>query len=104
MHANIEVRDPSLLTTSDWRELRDRNPSGDAPSVDDFKRYLAEEHHRWYGRPWCIGRSYFDFLLGRGLERGHRVLDFGCGAGRLGIWLIGHLEAGQYNGVDHHWS
>jgi SAM-dependent methyltransferase len=32
------------------------------------------------------------------------VLDFGCGAGRLGIWLIGHLEAGHYTGVDHHWS
>ena len=43
---------------------------------------LDEAHHSAYGRPWCLGRDYFDFLVNDlGLRRRDRVLDFGCGSG-----------------------
>lgn len=99
----VEILDHTLLTPDHWKDLRDGRKSAHAVADIDFRRYLAEEHHWLYGRPWCIGRTYFDFLVARGLAPGHRVLDFGCGAGRLGIWLIGYLDAGGYTGIDHHW-
>jgi SAM-dependent methyltransferase len=69
-----------------------------------FDDFLEEKHHHQYGRPWCVGRSYFDYLLEIGLRPDHRVLDFGCGAGRVGIWLIGYLDRGRYFGIDSHLS
>ena len=63
---------------------------------------LAEEHHRIYGRPWILGRFYMDFLVAHGLAPNDRVLDLGCGAGRVGIWLIPYLERGRYFGIDWH--
>lgn len=97
-----EIWDDRLLSVSRWQNMR----AGKAPEAGtpDFARYLSEKHHRFYGRPWCIGRTYFDFLVRSGLKTDESVLDFGCGAGRLGIWLIGYLNAGNYVGVDHHWE
>jgi SAM-dependent methyltransferase len=66
------------------------------------KRFLKEGHHRQYGRPWAMGRYLFDFVVGSGLRPEHRLLDFGCGALRLGIWVIPYLEPGNYFGVDSH--
>jgi len=66
------------------------------------ERFLREEHHSQYGRPWILGRFMFDFLVESGLRPEHRLLDFGCGALRLGIWAIDHLDAGNYCGVDSH--
>jgi len=63
---------------------------------------LTEEHHRHYGRPWILGRFYMDFLVAHGLAPDDRVLDLGCGAGRVGIWLIPYLNRGRYFGVDWH--
>lgn len=62
----------------------------------------AEDHHRSYGNPWLAGRFRVDFVLSHGLLPTHRVLDVGCGAGRLGVWLIRHLEEGRYFGIDPH--
>lgn len=114
----LEVWDRELVQPAGWRDLRDMRRGGgrlekaqddaagrgesDAPAAN-FGRFLSEEHHHLYGRPWCIGRTYFDFLVAQGLAPTDRVLDFGCGAGRLGIWLIDYLEVGGYVGVDHHW-
>lgn len=64
--------------------------------------FLDEPHHRFYGRPWLIGRCYFDQLKAQGLKRGHKVLDLGCGAGRVGVWLTSFLDEGGYCGVDAH--
>ena len=101
--ATIEIWNRALVSSADWRDLRDkRDADPDKPSTD-YKRYLDEDHHRLYGRPWCIGRTYFEFLLRSGLQADHRVLDFGCGAGRIGIWIIPYLQSGHYIGVDHHW-
>lgn len=99
----IEVWNPALVSAADWRELRDKRSPDPAIPATDYARYLAEDHHRLYGRPWCIGRSYFEFLRRAGLRADQRVLDFGCGAGRIGIWLIPFLQHGHYVGVDHHW-
>ena len=63
---------------------------------------LAEEHHRIYGRPWALGREYVDHLLERGIRTDLPLLDFGCGAGRVAIWLVPHLAVGTYCGIDSH--
>jgi SAM-dependent methyltransferase len=63
---------------------------------------FGEAHHRFYAQPWFLGRIRFEFLVGQGLKPGHRVLDLGCGAGRMGIWLISFLEPGRYFGIDAH--
>jgi SAM-dependent methyltransferase len=79
------------------------SPPKDQPIlVEDL---VAEEHHRWYGKAWLMGRLRFDFLIANGLTPRDRLLDLGCGAGRLGIWLIPYLEPGHYFGIDNHlWS
>ena len=57
-------------------------------------------HHNNYGRPWILGRYQFQFLLERGLAPAHKILDFGCGAGRLAIHLVRYLDTGRYCGMD----
>lgn len=69
-------------------------------TIDEF---LREEHHNYYGGPWSMGRFIFDRMVERGLEPRHTVLDLGCGAGRIGIWLAEYLNAGHYCGVDVHY-
>ncbi len=63
---------------------------------------LDEEHHRIYGSKWALGLDQIEFLISQGLEPHHKVLDFGCGAGRLGIHLIKYLYKGNYTGFDGH--
>jgi SAM-dependent methyltransferase len=102
----IELADGStatqLTSVRHWQELVRQSPSsqGDQPIlVEDL---VAEEHHRWYGKAWLQGRLRFDFLVANGLTPRDRLLDLGCGAGRLGIWLIPYLEPDHYFGVDSH--
>jgi SAM-dependent methyltransferase len=64
--------------------------------------FLEEAHHRQYGRPWAVGKYAFEFVVEAGLRPEHRLLDFGCGALRLGKWAISYLEAGNYFGVEAH--
>lgn len=66
------------------------------------ERFLKEAHHRQYGRPWGTGPYLFEFVRDAGLRPEHRLLDFGCGALRLGIVAIPYLETGNYFGVDSH--
>jgi len=67
---------------------------------DRTEAFLQEEHHKQYNRPWSQGRDHADYLLSRGLAPHHKVLDFGCGALRSGIWIIPHLEEGRYFGIE----
>jgi SAM-dependent methyltransferase len=64
--------------------------------------YLEEAHHNQYGRPWALGKCMFEFLVESGLRPEHALLDFGCGALRLGIWAIPYLDEGNYFGIDSH--
>ncbi|MFN0193775.1 MAG: class I SAM-dependent methyltransferase [Aestuariivirga sp.] len=86
-----------------WNEIAraasDMKDGGEEIAVGEF---LREDHHRYYGRPWILGRYYFDKLLNCGLKPSDRVLDLGCGAGRLGLWLIPYLDSGNYTGIDAH--
>jgi SAM-dependent methyltransferase len=92
----------ALRSVGRWQELvrKARRPPEERPIL--VEELVGEKHHRWYGEAWLMGRFRFDFLLAQGLSPRERVLDLGCGAGRLGIWLIPYLEPGRYFGVDPH--
>ncbi len=47
-----------------------------------------------------LGRAGFEVLLSEGLRPSSRVLDVGCGALRLGYWLMRFLDAGCYFGIE----
>jgi SAM-dependent methyltransferase len=47
-----------------------------------------------------FGRMQFDYLAGHGLAPGSRLLEIGCGNLRAGRFLIDHLDAGNYYGID----
>ena len=70
--------------------------------VSEELRFMGEDHHHDYGRPWCLGRDQLEHLLARGLQPEHSLLDVGCGALRSGIWLIPYLDTANYYGVDYH--
>ena len=65
-------------------------------------KLLMEHHHHSYHTPWCHGRDIADYLISRGLQTSHHLLDLGCGSIRAGVWLIGYLDSGRYFGVDAH--
>lgn len=85
----------------DWHSTIPGNRSGKR-GVVDVDTLLDEAHHRQYGRPWGVGRSCFDYLVEIGLLPHNRVLDAGCGAGRVGIHLIRYLDPHCYFGIDSH--
>jgi SAM-dependent methyltransferase len=47
-----------------------------------------------------VGRLGFEVLLAEGLLPSSRVLDVGCGALRLGYWLMHFLDPGCYFGIE----
>lgn len=55
---------------------------------------VLEEWFRW-GEEWSfLLRAY------AGLQSDHRVLEVGCGSGRIAFALRYYLEAGEYHGLD----
>src|SRR3954466_11929262 len=48
----------------------------------------------------AMGQAMFDVLRKEGLRPNSRVLDVGCGALRLGYWLMRFLDAGCYYGIE----
>jgi len=61
----------------------------------------AGAHREMVGGLWEeVGKLQFDFLVGRGLRPGHRLLDVGCGALRGGVHFVRYLERGRYCGLD----
>ena len=74
----------------------------DESTMDIGTDFLYEKHHRSYGRPWMLGKYIYDYLIQRGIQPSDKILDFGCGSGRLGIWLIKFLNQNNYFGMDAH--
>jgi SAM-dependent methyltransferase len=75
---------------------------GDARHAIFVEELLAEAHHHSYGKEWIGGRVWLDFLVAQGLRSSDRVLDIGCGAGRVGVRAVDYLEPDRYFGVDAH--
>ncbi len=46
------------------------------------------------------GPLQLKFLIGRGLTRNSRLLDFGCGTGRFARVAVPWLDPGNYTGID----
>ena len=53
------------------------------------------------GGMWeTIGQLQFDFLVSKGLQPHHKLLDIGCGTLRGGRFFVKYLDAGNYSGID----
>jgi len=63
---------------------------------------LDERHHHYYGRPWILGYYYAEQLFRHGLKKTDKVLDVGCGSGRVALHIIPYLDANCYYGIDSH--
>lgn len=73
-------------------------------SMEDIARRIAEETGGFTGGPaekfGDVGRHALESLQQSGLVPDCNVLDVGCGALRLGYWLIRYLNPDRYFGLD----
>ncbi len=81
------------------RWLFGARPSRRKPEGEAGIRALG--HRRYVGGNWEeMGRLQFDFLLARGLEPHHHLVDVACGALRAGVHLVPYLDSGHYHGIE----
>jgi len=92
---------------SAWRTLRTRlgavSPEQRAWLARKERDRRRGDHRAFVGPPElydAVGRAQFELLRRLGLERGHHVLDVGCGSLRAGRFLIPWLEADHYCGLE----
>src|SRR6476620_4664989 len=81
----------------------DRMPAINRYYNDSFSREDMRngKHRLAVGGMWDeIGKLQFDFLIARGLQPHHLLLDIGCGALRGGLHFISYLDPGNYYGAD----
>ena len=99
-----QIRNRSVLRSFITKARRKLQGSdiGNLSASQKSNYFLDEKHHNSYGRPWILGKYVFDYLIQNGISKDQKIIDFGCGAGRLGIWLIEFLEPENYFGVDSH--
>lgn len=71
-----------------------------AYSLDTDRRVERDPHDAVGGLWEEMGQLQFDFLVSRGLEPDHRLLDIGCGTLRGGRHFIRYLRPGNYTGID----
>ena len=84
-----------------------QNQENAMSGINSYGKQLSEsdivrnKHRVLIGGNWEeIGRLQFDFLLSKGLQPEHTLLDIGCGCLRGGIHFIKYLQAGKYYGLD----
>jgi SAM-dependent methyltransferase len=64
--------------------------------VEECPEGAVGNHNEWE----IHGDFQKDFLISQGLEPKHRLLEVGCGTGRLARKVVPYLDAGCYWGVD----
>jgi SAM-dependent methyltransferase len=77
---------------------------GESVSIEDITRRIAEDTGGFTGGPreqfGKVGWHAFKSLRANGLKKASHVLDLGCGALRLGYWLVRFLDADRYFGIE----
>jgi SAM-dependent methyltransferase len=64
-------------------------------------RHVDRDPQRGIGGMWEeVGGLQYDFLVKRGLQPHHQMLDIGCGTLRGGRHFIRFLDAGHYTGTE----
>jgi SAM-dependent methyltransferase len=72
-----------------------------AQAQSDSSSDGLEPHRKQVGGLWDeIGALQFEFLVSRGLQPTHYLLDVGCGSLRGGVHFIKYLQPRHYYGVD----
>lgn len=96
-----------LLPDRLWQTIRIAAGRPVWPPADHY-RALYEAHSRDHRSDDVIGAGSFDLigrmelalLLKAGMKPTDTVLDFGCGVGRLAVYLVPVLNGGHYIGTD----
>ena len=85
-----------------YDRLPARLPGRDeSPEVQDDEALDRAPHRVEMGGAWQeAGAWQFEFLRRHGLERGHYVLDVGCGSLNLAVRLLPFLDANHYVGLE----
>lgn len=100
-----------LIFLALFRALKSQLPSmAQFHFVDDYQQHvrtLLDTHSRdeamslAVGGEWDrLGEMLSDFVLDLGVSNGMRLLDFGCGSGRLAYYLKQKCELSGYVGLD----
>ena len=73
-------------------------------TIDEIARNIAAETDGFTGGPIArfgdVGLHTLNSLKRTGMHPSSTVLDVGCGALRLGYWLIRFLQPDRYHGID----
>jgi len=76
----------------------------ETPSIEEVAKRIAEATGGFTGGPverfGEVGQQTLKALKRAGLSRYSYVLDVGCGALRLGYWLIRYLQPDRYCGLE----
>lgn len=83
-----------------FRELYEHNDFLTAYSKHTDLRVEADPHQAIGGEWETHGILQRDFLIDQGLRAKHRLLDLGCGTGRLASKIVPYLDVGNYTGAD----
>lgn len=73
---------------------------GYGPLYEDVARRLSPVDSVGGGDFDAVGDIELDALVSAGLTARSRLLDFGCGTGRLAAWAVPFLDPGCYVGSD----
>jgi SAM-dependent methyltransferase len=80
-------------------ENRNKEIDYAAPLSDE--EIATRKHRKRVGGQWAVmGPLQREFMIARGLQPHHRLLDVGCGALRAGSHFVDYLEPGHYYGID----
>jgi SAM-dependent methyltransferase len=83
-----------------FRELYENHDFLTAYAAHTDLRVEADPHQAIGGEWETHGDLQRDFLVKHGLKPSDRLLDLGCGTGRLARKIVPYLDVGKYTGAD----